>query len=123
MIENKKSREQLTKNTHNNAEMQEDSISEATIKTILNNFISIAKDTFKKMLKSENIEKYKDMIVSKVNTIKNDKDEIVGYTYDVYDKDTNDVYEGLTCRSSDKLSDGSMVRVYISNIIYIGFKI
>lgn len=123
MIENKKSREQLTKNTHNNAEMQEDSISEATIKTILNNFISIAKDTFKKMLKSENIEKYKDMIVSKVNTIKNDKDEIVGYTYDVYDKDTNDVYEGLVCRSSDELSSGSMVRVYISNIIYIGFKI
>ena len=103
--------------------MQEDSISEATIKTILNNLISIAKDTFKKMLKSENIERYKDMIVSKVNTIKNDKDEIVGYTYDVYDKDTNDVYDGLVCRSSDELSSGSMVRVYISNIVYIGFKI
>lgn len=72
-----------------------------------------------------NIETYKDLKVIARNTIYEDEDKktISHYTYDVKDLSTKEVWESLLCKSSDTINVGDYVRVYFSDIEYIGFKL
>lgn len=103
-----------------------ENISNETIISFVTTIKNMVSDMLKKTLSNENIEKYKDMRVTKINTIYVDGDssgEVDHYTYDVEDSKTGDYYNGLISISPDTYAVGDIVRVYISNIEYIGFKI
>ena len=97
--------------------------SEELIFALVDTIRNISYNEIKKYISSLNIELYKDMKISKINEIRNANDEIVNYTYDVVDNDIDVSYEDIESKSSDTYAVGDIVRVYISNITYIGFKV
>ena len=108
-----------------NANSKNDALTETSIYSCLLTFRNLISESFKKFVSNENIERYKDMQISQINEVYQDVEEeiIDHYTYDVIDNATGDFYTDLISRSSDVYAVGDMVRVYISNIIYIGVKI
>lgn len=103
-----------------------DLIGDETISHSLKTLWGLIETVIDSKIKSLNVELYKDMSIIKINPVKKEStDEVDYYTYDVWDADTEEVYEGIMSKSepSDGYSIGDLVRVYISNIIYIGFKI
>ena len=97
--------------------------SEELICALVDTIRNISYNEIKKYISSLNIELYRDMKISKINEIKNANDEIIKYTYDVVDNDIDISYEDIESKSSDTYAVGDIVRVYISNITYIGFKV
>ena len=87
--------------------------------------VILSLNTFRNIISDCNIERYADMKITKVNTVykAGSTTEIDHYTYNVKDDDTGDIYEELLSRSSDNYEVGNLARVYISNIVYIGFKL
>ena len=84
----------------------------------------IINDSIKKYLSQQNIETYKDMKVTSIHTVyESDGKTISHYTYDVKDTVTQEIYEEIISRSNDTIDEGDFVRVYLSNIEYIGFKL
>lgn len=82
-------------------------------------------DSINSYFSTQNIETYKDLKVVSRNTVYTDekKETISHYTYDVKDLSTKEVWESLLCKSSDTINVGDYVRVYFSDIEYIGFKL
>lgn len=113
-------KESLLREKNDGSEIQDE-----TINLSLNTFRNIISDCIRSYLRSENIERYADMKITKVNTVykAGSTTEIDHYTYNVKDDDTGDIYEELLSRSSDNYEVGNLARVYISNIVYIGFKL
>lgn len=84
----------------------------------------IIDDSIKKYISQQNIEKYNDMKVISINTVyESDGKTISYYTYDVQDTVTKEIYEEIKNRSNDTINKGDFVRVYLSDIEYIGFKL
>lgn len=107
-----------------NIDSKKDILTETSVSSCLLAFRNLISDSFKKFVSNENIERYKDMKISKINEVyQSDGETIDYYTYNVIDTSTGDFYTDLISRSSDVYAIGDIVRVYISNIIYIGFKI
>lgn len=115
-------RENILKENNKNNEVSDESaiIYLYTIKKIVS-------DMIKQILSQENIEKYNDMKITNIKPVytenENDEQIVDHYTYDVEDTNTGDIFIDLLSMSSDVYKIGDIVRVYISNIIYIGFKI
>lgn len=109
-------------NTRNNVD-KEVEFSEELISSLVATIRNITYNEIKKYTSSLNIEVYRDMKVLKINEVKNSSNEIIKYTYDVIDNELGDTYEDIESKGSDIYVVGDIVRVYISNIIYIGFKV
>ena len=109
-------------NTRNNMD-KEVEFSEELISSLVTTIRNITYNEIKKYTSSLNIEVYRDMKVLKINEVKNSSNEIIKYTYDVIDNELGDTYEDIESKGSDIYAVGDIVRVYISNIIYIGFKV
>lgn len=109
-------------NTRNNMD-KEVEFSEELISSLVTTIRNITYNEIKKYTSSLNIEVYRDMKVLKINEVKNSSNEIIKYTYDVIDNELGDTYEDIESKGSDIYVVGDIVRVYISNIIYIGFKV
>ena len=109
-------------NTRNNMD-KEIEFSEELISSLVTTIRNITYNEIKKYTSSLNVELYRDMKVSKINEVKNSSNELIKYTYDVIDNELGDTYEDIESKGSDIYAVGDIVRVYISNIIYIGFKV
>lgn len=103
-----------------------DLIGDETVSHSLKTLWGLVETVINSKIKSLNVELYKDMSVVNITPVKKEStDEVDYYTYDVRDTDTEEIYEGITSKSEPigGYSVGDLVRVYVSNIIYIGFKI
>lgn len=122
-------REQLI---HKKNDVQDEvTFSQETLNILDKALRSLAYSIAKKCIKEENIERYKDMKITAINPVYSDEENQVVdyYTYDVTDDVTGDTYENIRSKNFDGFetdtgySQGSLVRVYVSNIVYIGFKL
>ena len=107
-------------------EDNEDLISDETALSSLKVLRDVAVSVVNDKLKNLNIELYKDMKITNITPIqKVNSEEIAYYTYDVIDSDTKETYDNIQSKSepSDGYKIGDLVRVFVSNIVYIGFKI
>ena len=92
---------------------------------------SLAYAVAKKCIKEERFERYKDMKVTSVKPVYSDAENKVVdyYIYNVKDDDTGDIHENIRSKNFDGMETesgyavGTLVRVYESNIVYIGLKL
>ena len=118
-------------NNKNNNGNDETSFTREVLFLLDNALRSLAEVVAKKCIKEERFERYKDMKVTSVTPVYSDSEGTVVdyYMYDVTDSDTGDTHENIRSKNFDNMEtdDGyavdTLVRVYESNIVYIGFKL
>lgn len=125
-------REKLIRGGNNkNIGNDETSFTREVLSLLDNALRSLAEVVAKKCIKEERFERYKDMKVTSVTPVYSDSESTVVdyYMYDVTDSDTGDTHENIRSKNFDGMETdngyavGTLVRVYESNIVYIGFKL